>query len=269
MKDYSYYNFTDNSRFLKHQLGENVYILDDIYSFSLLAQLSSVETKQPAINNLVRELYKVLLNNVVTCFFPKIEKKIDTRMLAYDSHGTFNCNVIDPQTKVIVTDIARAGMIPGQICFDSLNNYINPDNVIFDHIMASRDISSENKNVNTVLAGMKIVPEFADGFILIPDPMGATGSSVTKIINIYKKMHKNIKIITMHLIITPEYVKKMKEEHNDVIVMSIRYDRGLSSEKVLNAPMGKYFDEEKSLTETKYILPGAGGLGEIINNNYV
>jgi uracil phosphoribosyltransferase len=135
--------------------------------------------------------------------------------------------------------------------------------------MASRDIEEEANSVNTVLAGLKIIPEFSDGYLLIPDPMGASGSSIKKVIDLYKTMHKNMKIIVMHLIVTPEYVKKISESHPDVIIMAIRYDRGLSNNDSLNSEIGEFPDGEKSLTKTKYILPGAGGLGEIINNNYI
>ncbi|MBN2694597.1 uracil phosphoribosyltransferase [bacterium] len=269
MRDNCYKQFTKTDKFINHELGDHVHIVDDVYAFSILAKLSSKETTQPMINIFVRELYKILLNHTITAFFPKVEKNIETRMKSYHQLGEFEATIIDPNTKVLVTDIARAGMIPGQICFDTLNFYLNPDNVIFDHIMASRDISVEQQKVNTVLAGLKITPQFSDGFILIPDPMGATGSSISRVINMYKEMHKNVTFITLHLIITPEYVRTMKEQHPDIHVISLRYDRGLSPQHVLDAPIGKFFDEEKSLTETKYILPGAGGLGEIINNNYV
>jgi len=269
MRDKAHFQFTKQNNFLNHHLGENVYILDDIYAFSMLAKLSTPDLKQPMINIYLRELYKVLLNNVVSTCFPKKEMEFKTRMHQYDEHGVFNARVIDPETKVLICDVARAGMIPGQVCFDSLNLYLNPENVIFDHIMASRDISKEAKSINTVLAGMKIIPEFSDGYILIPDPMGASGSSIKKVIDLYKSMHKNIKIIVMHLIITPEYVKNIRSAHPDVTIMAIRYDRGLSDERSLNSDIGEFPEGEKSLTDTKYILPGAGGLGEIINNNYI
>jgi len=269
MRDKAHFQFTKDSSFLKHHLSENVYVLDDLYAFSMLAKLSTPEVKQPLVNIYLRELYKVLLNNVVSSFFPVVEQDFETRMLEFDEHGRFTANVVDPNTKVLVCDVARAGMIPGQVCFDNLNLYLNPENVVFDHIMASRDIQEEAKSVNTVLAGMKIIPEFSDGYILIPDPMGASGSSIKKVIDLYKSMHTNIKIVVMHLIVTPEYVKTITESHPDVVIMAVRYDRGLSDKKSLENEIGKYPEGEKSLTETKYILPGAGGLGEIINNNYI
>ncbi len=269
MKDIGYLEFTNKYSYLEHHLGKNVYILDNLHAFSLLAKLSVNETKQPFINIILRELYKILLNHSISTFFPTKISEFKTRMIEHDEKGRFEARVIDPDIKVLVCDVARAGMIPGQICFDHLNLYLNPDNVVFDHIMASRDISVKDSSINTVLAGMKITPEFSDGIILIPDPMAASGSSIDKVISLYKEKHKNVKIIVMHLIVTPEYVKRITETHKDVIIVAVRYDRGLSSQEVLGSKIGLHFDKEKSLTETKYILPGAGGLGEVINNNDV
>ena len=269
MEDKGYLEFTNKYCYLDHHLGENVYILDNLHAFSLLAKLSVKETKQPFINIILKELYKIILNHTVSTFFPTKVTEFKTRMIEHNENGKFVGKVIDPETKVLVCDVARAGMIPGQVCFDNLNLYLNPENVVFDHIMASRDISLNDQSINTVLAGMKITPNFSDGIILIPDPMAASGSSIDKVINLYKEKHKNIKIIVMHLIITPEYVKRITENHKDVTIVAVRYDRGLSSQDVLASKIGLHFDKEKSLTETRYILPGAGGLGEVINNNDV
>ncbi len=269
MKDRGYLEFSNKYCYLEHELKSNVHIIDDLYSFSLLAKLSIKETKQPFVNIILKDLYNVLLTHTISTFFPRKIEEFKTRMFKEHKEGTFEAKVVDDNTKVLVCDVARAGMIPAQLCFDKLNLYLNPKNVIFDHIMASRDISLSKSSINTVLAGMKITPNFSDGIILIPDPMGASGTSMNKIINLYKEKHKNVKIIVMHLIITPEYVKKITSNHEDVEIIALRYDRGLSSDKILKSKIGEFFDEEKSLTETKYILPGAGGLGEVINNNDV
>ena len=101
--------------------------------------------------------------------------------------------------------------------------------------------------------------------------MGATGGSLCEVINYYKKKVKGKakKYITMNLVITPEYIRRMQKEHPDVEVFSLRLDRGLSSKKVLNSIPGTYFKDEKGLNEVQYIVPGLGGVGEIMNNCYV
>jgi uracil phosphoribosyltransferase len=45
-------------------------------------------------------------------------------------------------------------------------------------------------------------------------------------------------------------------------------DRGASSAKAKAAIPGEFLDEESGLTDIQYIVPGLGGLGELINNSY-
>jgi uracil phosphoribosyltransferase len=72
----------------------------------------------------------------------------------------------------------------------------------------------------------------------------------------------------VNLIVTPEYLKKMKAEHPDVIVYAVRLDRGASPPDVLEAKPGLHWDRESGLTDKQYIVPGGGGFGEIMNNAY-
>jgi hypothetical protein len=54
-----------------------------------------------------------------------------------------------------------------------------------------------------------------------------------------------------------------------VIVYALRLDRGLSPAEVLETVPGERWSEEKGLTDHHYIVPGGGGLGEIMNNSFV
>ena len=72
----------------------------------------------------------------------------------------------------------------------------------------------------------------------------------------------------MHLIITPEYIKKLSEAMPDIQIYAVRLDRGLSSQDALESTPGTYWDQEKGLNEKHYIVPGAGGLGEVMNNSF-
>ncbi|NQZ19702.1 MAG: uracil phosphoribosyltransferase, partial [Bdellovibrionales bacterium] len=70
-------------------------------------------------------------------------------------------------------------------------------------------------------------------------------------------------------IVTPEFIKKVIETHPDVHIYAVRVDRGFSSEEALKATPGQLWDREKGLNENDYIVPGAGGVGELINNSFV
>ena len=73
-------------------------------------------------------------------------------------------------------------------------------------------------------------------------------------------------IICVHLIITPEYIRRIQQEHPDAHIFALRLDRGMSSPEVLASQPGSS-EFESGLNEVQYIVPGAGGLGELINNS--
>jgi uracil phosphoribosyltransferase len=75
-------------------------------------------------------------------------------------------------------------------------------------------------------------------------------------------------MIAMHLIVTPEYLMNVTKNCPDLNIFAIRLDRGLSPENILNEDPGKFWTMEKGLNDHQYIVPGAGGLGEILNNSY-
>ena len=77
------------------------------------------------------------------------------------------------------------------------------------------------------------------------------------------------KLIALHLIITPEYVRYIHTHYPQLVIYGLRLDRGLSDADVLATVPGTYHERERGLNEKDYIVPGAGGLGEVINNSYV
>jgi uracil phosphoribosyltransferase len=107
--------------------------------------------------------------------------------------------------------------------------------------------------------------------VLIPDPMGATGATVSTALTHYRgAVHGRArKVVAMHLIVTPEYLRSVQTLHPEVIVYAFRLDRGLSPTDVLQAIPGARWDEERGLDDHHYVVPGAGGLGEVLNNSFV
>ncbi len=101
--------------------------------------------------------------------------------------------------------------------------------------------------------------------------MGATGTSLVNAVEAYKREVGGtpLKWIALNLIITPEYVRKLRDMAPELQIYALRLDRGLSPADVLERPPGERWDEEKGLNEVQYIVPGAGGLGEVINNAFV
>ena len=110
-----------------------------------------------------------------------------------------------------------------------------------------------------------------DRYVFFPDPMGATGSSMASAVAHYANdlEGRPARCIAMHLMITPEYVRTLTQAHPDAVLYSYRLDRGLSTERALRSKPGELGDEERGLNDTHYIVPGAGGVGEILNNAWV
>ena len=75
--------------------------------------------------------------------------------------------------------------------------------------------------------------------------------------------------ITMHLIVTPEYLRNVLTAHPRTTVYAFRLDRGMSDKDLLATVPGSRWADERGLDDHQYIVPGAGGIGEILNNAWV
>ena len=72
----------------------------------------------------------------------------------------------------------------------------------------------------------------------------------------------------MPMIATPEYLRVVLDLAEDLVVYTARLDRGLSPPDVLEALPGAQWDREVGLDDHGYIVPGAGGMGEVLNNSW-
>ncbi len=254
-----------------HHYGENVHILADPLSLTMLGKLCQKGTVQPEVNRLVIELYRSLIHEVVAAEFPRESIAIPTRMIDVTPRGVWHGDAIARSTPSVVVAVARAGLLPSQATFDFLNQVLKPEGIRQDHLALARTVDDKGGVTGAGLYGSKIGGTVDRAMLMIPDPMGATGATVSKVIEQYATgtYGKPAKVIAVHLIITPEYLRHVTRVHADVVVYALRLDRGLSSADVLATTPGQRWDEEKGLTEHHYIVPGGGGLGEVINNSFV
>ncbi|MFW5878719.1 MAG: uracil phosphoribosyltransferase, partial [Myxococcota bacterium] len=119
--------------------------------------------------------------------------------------------------------------------------------------------------------GSKIGGEVDDAVVIFPDPMGATGVSICRALQIYKDQVPGTsrKLVAVNLIVTPEYLRRLTAEHPDVVVYAMRLDRGMSSPEIFSTKPGERWEEERGLDDRQYIVPGGGGFGELMNNAFV
>ena len=256
---------------LKHLYGPRVHILDNIYLHSILARFGHPDIFQPELNHLLHVLYTGLLTEVINEIFPSKERKVDTRMKAYTDKGVVTGRLVEPQTPVVTVDLARAGILPSHYIYEFLNHLMIPSVVRQDHFFLNRKTDAEGHVIGVDVSGSKIGGGQEGAVVLFPDPMAATGGSIVYAIGHYKNKVQGqaYRYVSMHLIVTPEYIKRMSKEHPDVEIFAIRLDRGFSSKRALESIPGTYIDEESGLNDMQYIVPGAGGIGELLNNSEI
>lgn len=256
-----------------HAYGKNVHILDDPFHQTLLARFCADNCVQPQANQLVGRLYLYLISQAISQIFPRTQKTVQTRMHALQKEATFEQQLVESAgIQAVTVDLMRAGILPSHLCYEILHDILSRENIRQDHILMNRETNDKNEVIGTKISGYKIGGPVDNAFVFMPDPMGATGSSTTAAIDLYLKKYCEKaprKFIALHFIVTPEYLKHMKR-HADVLeIFSLRLDRGLSSTEVLKTKLGEKWDKEKGLNENGYIVPGAGGIGEILNNSHV
>jgi uracil phosphoribosyltransferase len=256
---------------IEHQYGAQVHLLDDPLSWSRLAHLCARGTGQPEVGRLVRVLYERLAEVVVASEFPRTRIDVPTRMAVSSPEAVYRGIALAAATKAVSVGIARAGTLPSQVVYDLLNEVLDPNGVRQDHLSMSRATDSGGRVTGVTWHDAKVGRDVEDRIILFPDPMGATGSTVISALSHYKSRldGKPRSCVTMHLIITPEYVRNVLDAHPDAIVYALRLDRGLSAPEILSTTPGTDWKNERGLDDHQYIVPGAGGVGELLNNAWV
>ncbi|MEC8192725.1 MAG: uracil phosphoribosyltransferase [Myxococcota bacterium] len=271
MPDIQYQNLPLPGPGLTHAYGDKVRILSHPYAMSLLERLCSPTVVQPTVNRLVRQLYDCLLADVASTMLARKVVTSPTRMESITPHGVYIGECIDPDQRVVVVDVARAGIVPADQFYDGLHGILRADSIRQDHVVASRVTDANGAVTGVTLDGSKIGGDIADATVLFPDPMGATGTSLAGVIDHYSKIcnGRARAMVAVHLIVTPEYLARMTAEFPNLFIFAIRLDRGLSTERTLAAVPGAQWDEEVGLTDQQYIVPGAGGVGELLNNAWI
>jgi uracil phosphoribosyltransferase len=271
MAETAYLNVLESGGRLDHCYGDHVHILSDSWALTALARLGHPDTDLPTVHRLLIACYRRLLH-AATEQLPAIAVSLNTRMTTAEPAAHFHGTILDPESQAVVVDIARGGMIPGHLFQTELMDIMRPESVRVDHLYMQRRVDPKTGGVTGVdFYGSKIGGPVRRATVFVPDPMGATGASVCHVLAHYKSNPSDQpkKLVTCHLIVTPEYLKRVSTEHPGTQIYALRVDRGLSPADVLTTPPGTHWEQEKGLNNQDYIIPGAGGLGEVINNAFV
>lgn len=256
---------------IEHLYGANVHIIDNPFSAGLLAELCHPDTYQPNINRIVELLYHQLISVVSVNEFNRESFREVSRMTTSHPEQFIQGERIIKSQKAVTVNLARAGTFPSHICYQFLHHILEPRYIRQDHIFAARKTNENDTVTGAEFGGMKIGGDVKDSVVILPDPMGATGSTMVNSIGHYKTHIEGParKYIALNLIVTPEYIKNLTTAHPEVVIYCLRLDRGLSTQAALNSIPGKLWNEERGLNDHQYIVPGGGGFGELLNNSFV
>lgn len=251
-----------------HSYGDRVHVLAEPYTLSSLARLCSAETIQPEFNQRITALYRHLMVAYVNHVLPCVTVASPTRMNAVHSGGMYHGTALDPDARLVTVDIARAGVLPSQVCFDMANTLLPPANVRQDHLVMARTTDAAGQVTGAEIQAAKVGGRIDGTHLLLPDPMGATGGSLSHAVDYLRRTYgEPASVAALHLIVTPQYLRAIQAAVPGIHVFALRVDRGASPADVLATPLGARWDEEDGLTELDYIVPGGGGFGELMNNS--
>jgi uracil phosphoribosyltransferase len=158
---------------MKHHYGSNFHLVGDTFLQTLLTELCQQQTMQPQINRLVQLLYNGLIVHAANSLFPQKNSNVQTRMKA-----SLESNILNPETKAVSVNLARAGTYPSHICYEYLHWFLKSENIRQDHIFAARKTDDADKVTGTNLSSFKIGGSVENSYVLFPDPMGATGGTI-------------------------------------------------------------------------------------------
>lgn len=252
----------------RHHYGDRVHLLENAFLQTALARLSSPDSSRTEVIELLRTVNRSLVVEAASRELPKVHVEIPTRMAEqHPAEGVYRGPALDPASRVVICDVIRGGILPAQLCFEMLSSVLPPENVRLDHVTLSRSVDAKGHVTGAQLGGGKVGGPVEGAYLFLPDPMGATGSTVKRTLDFYFEHHgRPARVICMPTIATPEYLRAVLDIAPETCILTARVDRGLSPPDVLAAEPGEFWERERGLNEQSYIVPGAGGMGEILNN---
>ena len=198
-----------------------------------LSTMRDKNTNSQGVRIATRKITRVLLYEA-TKNLPLIEKEISTPLM------NFNAQTVDPDIKIIISPILRAGLIFTDEAIDILPQ------ACIRHIGMYRD----EKTLKPIWYYNKVPMEAVNPekfYVYITDPMLATGNSLLEAVKLYadKKIPvEQIKILS--IIAAPEGVYNIQQQYPEIEIITAALD--------------------EKLNDKGYILPGMGDAGDRIFN---
>jgi uracil phosphoribosyltransferase len=248
-----------------HAFGPEVHLLQSTLAHTWLAELGDPACTHARATRLIKDLYHLLLTEVIDAQFPRRWKAHPTRMSQPERPVFWTGDTIDRTTKVSVVDMLRAGMGPSAVCFQRLSHLLQNGCVRHDVIMSNRQVGENTTHVaGAAFQGSKIDGSVAGRVVLLADPMGATGTTISKALRMLNEEYDGrqaLKVLIMCLIATPEFLRRLTADHPYAVIYALRLDRGTTRcpHEIPGIDPG-----ETGLNEHDYIVPGLGDVGALL-----
>lgn len=255
---------------VEHRYGPRVHLHGDPWSLTALARLGSTQVRPTELFGLLRTLYGALAQRAFSRELPTVEQAVPTRMAAaHRERAVWRGEGIDPAARVVVVDVMRGGILPAQVCFELLNLVLPSESVRLDHLGVARRCDDDGRILGAEVGARKVGGSTEGTIVVLPDPMGATGSTARAVLDHLTEHHgRPARVVCLPLIATPEYLRATLDRDERVVVHAYRIDRGMSSPEILGTVPGSEWERERGIDDQGYIVPGAGGLGEVLNNSW-
>ena len=194
----------------EHAYGPRVHLVGDACSHTAPARLGSPGVTHTERLALVRGLYRGLAQRAYGAELPTVEAEVPTRMAAvHRERGVFRGRVPDPAARVVVVDVIRGGIVPAQVCFETLTEVLPVDHIRLDHLNMSRRADERGRVTGVDPTGSKVGGSTAGATLVLPDPVGATGSTLLRAVEFVAEEHgRPAKVVCLPLIVTPEFLRR-------------------------------------------------------------
>lgn len=253
-----------------HLYGDRVRLLSDAWTAAAIAKMSAADCSHTDLVHLVRAITTRLATEAFGHELPSAERSVQTRMSEkHGSAATWRGEALDRDARIVVIDVIRGGIVPAQTCFELLSLVHPIESLRLDHLSMQRVAGDDGRVDRVDLTGSKVGGSIEGATLVVPDPMGATGATILRALEHLRAEYGDPRrLVLIPMICTPEFLRATLDLDLDVVIYTARIDRGMSPPDVLRELPGARWDEESGLDADDYIVPGAGGVGEILNNSW-
>ena len=136
-----------------HAFGPNLTLHGSAYALSLLARLGHPDVHQPEVGRLATRCFELLFREVVDAELGTQHARVPTRMTAVHPEHAYEGAVVDRGQKVVVVDVARAGILGSQVFYDRFNELLEPAGVRQDHLFVSRSTDASGAVTGAAVTG--------------------------------------------------------------------------------------------------------------------